>query len=362
MAVIRKRTTSKGEIRYQAYIRIKGYKPLMKTFDKKTKAIDWANKIEVQMKDGIYKEIPKELEEKLNTKFKSTADLITYYKKNIAPQKYSYAEKYNVMYDWWIDKIGSVKIKDLSASMLSSCKQILATEKIKKKNKEVVRGNNTINKYLMCLSAVLTYAVKELEIIEVNPLSKVDTMPVPDGRKRFLSMNEIQRLLNACKEHSDYLYIFVLISLSTGGRYSEILNLKLENIDFENNQVAFLKTKNKKARGVPIDANILNIVKDYINQNNIEEYLFWNSKSEKLYYIRGMLQKVIKDIKLPNFHIHDLRHTTASYIAMNGGSLLDIAEILGHKTLIMARRYSHLTQQHTASLLSKVTNKILPEP
>ena len=78
-------------------------------------------------------------------------------------------------------------------------------------------------------------------------------------------------------------------------------------------------------------------------------------------YIKGILEKIIKDTNIKNFHIHDIRHTTASYIAMNGGSLLDIAEILGHKSLVMARRYSHLTKKLTATVLNNVTTKILPE-
>ena len=346
----------------KAIIRIKGYRTICKTFSNITRAKIWAKKTEAAMEDGSYVEKSTNSNIIINKiKLEYVSELINYYKANIAPQKYSYAEKYTVMYDWWIDKIGMVKIKELSASIISSCKQILATEKIKKKKGEAVRGNNTINKYLMCLSAVLTYAVKELEIIDINPASKVDIMPRPEGRKRFLSTDEIKKLIEACKNHSDFLYIFVLISLATGGRYSEILNLKLENIDFQNNQIYFLNTKNKEDRGVPIDANILTLVQDYINKNNVETYLFWNKKKEKLYYVRGYLQNIIKKIGLKDLHIHDLRHTTASYIAMNGGSLLDIAEILGHKSLIMARRYSHLTEKHTASVLKKVTSKILPE-
>ena len=346
----------------KAIVRIKGYRTVCKTFSNITRAKIWAKKTEADMEAGIYIEKSINSNRTINKiKFEYVSELIIYYKENIAPQKYSYAEKYTFMYDWWLDKIGMLKIKDLSASIISSCKQLLATEKIKKKNGECIRGNNTINKYLMCLSAVLTYAVKELEIIEINPFSKVGIMPKPEGRKRFLSADEIRKLIKACKSHSDFLYIFVLISLSTGGRYSEILNLKLENIDFQNNQVYFLNTKNKEDRGVPIDKNILNIVQNFIIKNNIEDYLFWNKKNQKLYYIRGYLQNIIKKIKLKDFHIHDLRHTTASYIAMNGGSLLDIAEILGHKSLTMARRYSHLTEKHTASVLSKVTSKMLPE-
>lgn len=364
MATI-KEIKNKYGIAYQVSIRIKPYKPVYKTFKdflnpKKAKkdAQLWASKIEYDMLHGTFKQISS-FENPARDKISTMAELISYYKNEVAPSHYKSPEKYNVMFQWWVDKIGTIKLQDLSASILSACKRDLQTEKITKKNKKVVRGNNTINKYLMCLSAILTFAVKELELIEVNPLSKVGTLPKPDGRKRFLSLDEIEKLISACKNHSDYLYIFVMLSLSTGGRYSEILNLKIENIDFQNNQVYFLNTKNKEDRGVPIDISILQEVKKYIAENKIKSELFLNKKTNKLYYIRGYLQNIIKEIGLNDFHIHDLRHTTASYIAMNGGSLLDIAEILGHKSLVMARRYSHLTQKHTATVLSRVTNKIL---
>lgn len=366
MATI-KEVKNKHGLSYQVTIRIKPYKTVYKTFKdtnpKKAKkdAQLWAAKIEYEMVHGTFKQF-NSFNNPTRDSISTMTDLITYYKTEIAPTHYRTPEKYSVMYDWWISKIGSIKVQDLSASILSSCKHVLATEKIKKKNQEVVRGNNTINKYLMCLSAVLTYAVKELELIEINPLSKVGTLPKPEGRKRFLSLEEIEKLISACKNHSDYLYIFVMLSLSTGGRYSEILKLKIENIDFQNNQVYFLNTKNKEDRGVPIDSSILQEVRKYISENKIDSELFLNKRTNKLYYIRGYLQNIIKKVGIDNFHIHDLRHTTASYIAMNGGSLLDIAEILGHKSLVMARRYSHLTKKHTASVLSRVTNKILPNP
>ena len=55
----------------------------------------------------------------------------------------------------------------------------------------------------MCLSAVLTYARDELELIEYNPMSKVKIIPKPEGRKRFLSEDELKIFLEACKNHSD---------------------------------------------------------------------------------------------------------------------------------------------------------------
>jgi len=156
------------------------------------------------------------------------------------------------------------------------------------------------------------------------------------------------------------IYLFALIAVSTGARYSEILTLKIENIDFNNSQIFYLDTKNKEHRGVFIENFILQLLQEYITNRSINSgCIFLNKKKTKLAYIRGILQQIIKDTGLADFHIHDIRHTTASYIAMNGGSLLDIAEILGHKSLVMARRYSHLTQKHTAGVLSRAVSKML---
>ena len=58
--------------------------------------------------------------------------------------------------------------------------------------------------------------------------------------------------------------------------------------------------------------------------------------------------------KLEGFRFHDLRHCCASYLAANGASLLEIADVLGHKTLHMVRRYSHLTQSHKAAVIEKM--------
>lgn len=66
----------------------------------------------------------------------------------------------------------------------------------------------------------------------------------------------------------------------------------------------------------------------------------------------------MREAELENFRFHDLRHTTASYLAMNGATLIEIAAVLGHKTLQMVKRYSHVTDQHTSAILGKMTGKV----
>lgn len=361
-----KEFVNKNGTSYQVNIRVKGYKPVYRTFKgekAKTRAKKWASVIEGQMNDGTYKEKPEIIDNSPRANIESCHDLIEYFRKEIAPHKYSLPEKYNTMYDWWDREIGIYKVIDISASIISTKKELLRAETIYKGKVETTRANNTINKYIMCISAILSYAVKELEIIEINPCSKVSLMPKPDGRKRFLSMDEISIFLKACKEHSLMVYLYTLILISTGARYSEVLHLKVEDIDYENQQIYYLKTKNKESRGVPIEESVLEVIKQYLKENQIDTgNIFRPKRGDGEYpYIKGILEKIIKDSGLKDFHIHDIRHTTASYIAMSGGSLLDIAEILGHKSLVMARRYSHLTKKHTATVLNKVTTKILPE-
>ena len=74
--------------------------------------------------------------------------------------------------------------------------------------------------------------------------------------------------------------------------------------------------------------------------------------------IRQSWEYAVKRAGITNFHFHDLRHSYASYLAMNGASLLEIAELLGHKTLAMVKRYAHLTEAHTKSVVERMNKAV----
>lgn len=146
----------------------------------------------------------------------------------------------------------------------------------------------------------------------------------------------------------------VLIAITSGARYSEIANLKWQNIDFINRLYHFLDTKNGDDRGVPISSIAYKALQEFGKVSQLKsDYVFANKNGGKIYF-RDLFYKAIENAEIKDFHFHDLRHTAASYLAMNGASLLEIAEILGHKTLAMVKRYSHLTQKHTASLIDQM--------
>ena len=117
-----------------------------------------------------------------------------------------------------------------------------------------------------------------------------------------------------------------------------------------------INTKNGENRGVPMTENVYNELKKFHKVRNIKsDYLFTTKNGKKLIDMRVRFYKVLEVSGVQNLRFHDLRHTVASHIAMNGGSLLDIAQVTGHKTMQMVKRYSHLTQKHTAKLLESTT-------
>ena len=69
--------------------------------------------------------------------------------------------------------------------------------------------------------------------------------------------------------------------------------------------------------------------------------------------VRGAFTRALKDAGIENFHWHDLRHTAASYIAMNGATQGELQTILGHRSVASSARYRHFTQQHIHDVLSK---------
>lgn len=353
MATIRTLTKKNGKKTYHAEIRIKGYEPMRATFDRLTDAKVWVAKYESDMKLG--KKI-----KKAESSRHTLTELIDRYIENELPQRQSDQAKFKMQLNWWKDKIGKYMLSDITPSLLSKYKDILATEPSSKAQKgRTTRSGATVNRYMACLSIVLTKAVKEWEWLDENPMFKVSKKQETRGRVRYLTEDEKARLLKECSNISRELYIVVLIAISTGARYSEITNLKWQNIDFKNKQFHFLDTKNGEDRGVPIADIVLQEIEKYSKVRKLNsDYIFANNDG-KIIYFRTMFSKAMNVAKIEDFHFHDLRHTAASYLAMNGASLLEIADILGHKTLQMVKRYSHLTKKHTSELINRVAQKEL---
>lgn len=356
MAQIRKVDNKKGTS-YKVVIRRKGIKDMYQTFDDYSEAKKWARAMESQIDRGVYKE-------KSNVKPKAICtvkDLIKEFKENIAPKRYSKPKQYDCMYKWWTDKIGDLTLQEVDTSVLNTCKQMLLNEPPDKPYKEhETKSNSTVRKYIFAFSACLTYAEKELELIDRNPVAKISKPKKAKGIVRFLSDTERPELIAACSKHSTRLHLFVIVAMFSGGRYNEVRTLRVENVDFDNNLVHFIDTKNNEDRGVPIHPTITEMIAKYLQENEITTgYIFIDKETKKLPYLKGAFESVIKDTNIKNFRFHDLRHTYASYLAQNGAELLEIAELMGHKSLQQVKIYAHLTRKHTSRLVQNMTEKML---
>ena len=343
MATIEARKTKKGATHYRVVIRKKGYPVQRQTFSRRTDAVRWGKQTEAEIEQGIHL---KSIEAKKHTLNELIERYIEYF---ISENKQD--RRRIPQLKWWQSQLGDYLLTEMTAPRLSEMKMKLSKG----------RSPATVNRYLAALSHVFTMAVNEWEWMDDNPMRKVKRPKEPRGRVRYLSEDEKIRLLEACKSSVvPELYPIVLLAISTGMRQSEILNLCWQDIDFEKGRCILHETKNDERRAVPIVGQAAKVLKDWGKIRRIDTDLVFPGRDPKSpIFIRRPWMNILEAAQIDDFRFHDLRHTAASYLAMSGASLAEIAEILGHKTLSMVRRYAHLSEGHTSEVVKRMAEKFL---
>ncbi len=199
-------------------------------------------------------------------------------------------------------------------------------------------NKNGVNREHSYLNGMFNKLI-ELEIWKKeNPIKKIKPFKIDEKELSFLNNEEIDRLKRAIEEsESKNLKIICSICLATGARWSEAINLKKSQV--RNGQIYFTGTKSGKNRAVPIPEEL----EQQILRHEPATY-------EKLFTdcIKAFRNAIVKaNISLPRGQSsHVLRHTFASHFMMNGGNILTLQKILGHQSLEMTMRYSHLSPEH----------------
>lgn len=359
MASIESRTNSDGTVSYHVKIRLKGFPPVNATFARLTDAKRFVQSTEAAMREGRYFKNP--------SKKRTLSDAIHRYFKEILPNKPGSKAQYNQL-DWWNQEIGHLFLADLTPSIIGEYRNKLAetpvfTKKSTINNQSIrKRSPTTVVRYLAALSHVLTIAVMEWEWLDTNPISRVKKPREPRGRERFLSDQERDRLLTYCRESAQpYLYVIVVLALSTGMRKGELMNLQWSQVDFKTQKIILYKTKNGERRSVPLVGHALEQLKILHRKRRSDcDLLFPGKSGLSPIEINKPWYNALAQTKIENFRFHDLRHSAASYLAMDGASLLEIANVLGHKTMSMVKRYSHISENHAAHVVTKMNNKLFP--
>lgn len=357
MATIEKRVSKDGDISYRVRVRLKGHPEQTATFTRLTEARNYAENTASAIRERRHF---KTAEAKKHT----LAEVIDKYNRTVLSKRPRSEAFRKQQLEWWRKEIGPYSLADITPALLSDCKEKLAkgkTQNIDSTTKEkTTRSAATINRYLAALSHALSVAANQWQWLESNPMLKVEKEKEPRGRVRYLSDEERENLLKACKANrSKSLYPIVVLALATGMRKSEVCGLTWEDVDFRTGRITLRETKNGEVRVVPLRGHAKEILEAYSKVRRIRSNLvFPGDKADQPIKIGPTFNSAVKKAGISDFRFHDLRHSCASYLAMNGCTLLEIAEVLGHKTLAMVKRYSHLAESHTAEVVEKMNKKI----
>jgi integrase len=254
-----------------------------------------------------------------------------------------------------VQDLGTVELHDLTPARLREWRDRL---------RDRFLAPSSVRQYLEIMSGALRAAVEEYDWLAENPMAKVRRPPASPDRVRFLSDEERQRLLAACQSSKNpYLYTLVLCAIVTGMRKNELKRLVWDQLDLQQGVIRLSTTKNGTARAIPVCGQALEQLRYLYSQRRLgSPWVFANVAGTAPLDFGTAWESARQRAKLMDFRFHDLRHTAASYLAMSGATMLELASILGHKTLAMTKRYVHLSEPHTARVVQRMVAERLEGP
>jgi integrase/recombinase XerC len=211
-------------------------------------------------------------------------------------------------------------------------------------------ASRSVNRKITTLKTFYNYLLRQ-GVVSVNPMLKIQSPKTSKQLPVFVEKERMDQLLDNREfgDDEDGLRNKLIIELfyATGIRLSELINLKLNNVDDHLRQIKVLGKRNKE-RIIPISRYLLDLMGNYQKSKTIinDEFFFTNKKGEKMYdkfvyrIVNSYLSQVTTiDKKSP----HILRHTFATHMLNSGADLNSIKELLGHANLSATQVYTHNT-------------------
>ncbi len=353
------RQNDDGTQSHRVKVRLKGHPTVSATFTRLTDARRWAHATEAAIREGRYFPAAEATRH-------TFAEMIDRYLREVVPLKAKNVSNVKQHLSWWRAELGAHFLSDVTAARIVECRNKLLAGTTRRGTR---RAPATVVRYMATLSHVYSIAIRDWQWLEESPMRRVTKPREARGRDRFLSDEERARLLDACRQStSRFLYPVVVLALSTGMRRGEIMNLRWPDVDLQRGQIMLRETKNGTPRAVPLAGHAQSELARLAAVRRIDTTLVFPGE---LTPAKGLGVNTVKPVDLTkpwrtamaraglkDFRFHDLRHSAASYLAMNGASTIEIAAVLGHKTLQMVKRYSHLANSHTAQVVGAMNAKI----
>jgi integrase len=357
-----------GRVSYRVQVRLRGHSSQSGTFRNRKDAERWASSLESGIREGRY--FPN-----VAARRTTFAALTERYTRSVLadarPERRSNAGHHIA---WWLDRFGSLSLAEITPDHIAQARDALASQTyVRAKASPSTNGTitaaaykrsgATINRYLSTLSHIFATAVREWRLIDKNPVAEVSKKKESRGRARFLRDEERDALLVACARSAwPPLQTLVLLAISTGARRSELIHLKWTDISLGLPSPGALvqRTKNGDSRRLPLVGKTLESLRALqAAHGGAVRFVFAHpSRIDRPYTaFDAHWYAALARARIDDFRFHDLRHTCASYLAAQGSSLLEIADVLGHRTMAMVRRYSHLAEGHKATVIAKMARE-----
>ncbi|MFC1717777.1 tyrosine-type recombinase/integrase [Candidatus Poribacteria bacterium] len=238
---------------------------------------------------------------------------------------------------------GDTPISQITPQMVDNYK----TSRVKKK-----ASPNTVNRDLANLSHMFTMAIR-WRYIENNAVADVEKMKIPQRWPRFLSQEEIERLLETAG--GSHLYALLVAAIHTGMRKVELLNLKWSDINLKRQTVTVQAkdgwhTKNYRSRTLQMTPMLRRVLMERRRMQRKmrfeSEYIFTYQGNRIKWGTDIAFKTAVRKADLEGVTLHTLRHTFASQLVMAGVPLRDVQELMGHRSFETTLQYAHLSEDH----------------
>lgn len=316
MASIRKRGN-----KWQARVCRAGFPAETKTFSVRTDAERWARSIETEMDRGSF---VSRSEAEANT----LEDIIERYISDVMPTRKGASDE--------IPRLrATCRTRLAKLSMAALTPKAVATYR-DERLKQVKPA--TVIRELAYLSAIINHARREWDINITNPVTLVRKPASPQGRDRVLSADEEARLLAELiptGRINVWLLPATILSLETGMRRGELVELRWSNVNLEAQTAYLPMTKNGMARTVPLSKKAVATLA-----------ALPRSIDGKVIPVKGLtlhaaFRKACIRARIADFHWHDLRHSAITRLAQKLPNVIELAAVSGHRSLAMLKRYYH---------------------
>lgn len=235
----------------------------------------------------------------------------------------------------------------------------------------------TVNREIGVLSKIFSLAIAN-GYTNTNPVKNVKKLRVTNKLERHLSVEEEKRMYQVCdddfsflnipqeereklkrKHNGEHAYLkpILIMALNTGMRKSEILNITWDCVDFKNNEISALNTKNGKKNTIPMSSKLRETLLKLHKTKSNNIYVFTNPYSGTKYNdIKRTFHTVCKLANVENLRFHDLRHTAATRMVDAGIPLPVVKQVLNHANIQTTMRYAHTMREQEISAVESLAN------